>query len=302
MAQVSPQSLVVAVNPTSGKGKARRLGQETVDALRTRGFTVDAVVGQTDSELRAELRTRLDNPHRALIAVGGDGMVHTALQVLIDHPNTPLGIVPAGTGNDIARAVGMGDKLPQSAVDTIVHALETVPRPIDLGEARHGDTVTRFGAVYSAGFDALVNERANELRFPRGTSRYTVAMLLELSTLRPRSYTLTVDGEKYETEALLVAVANAESFGGGMRIVPDTPVDDGLLQVFTVSPLGRGSFVRLYPKVFSGSHVDHPAVDIRPARSVRVAVDDIVGYADGERVGALPVDIRVLPGILPVLA
>jgi diacylglycerol kinase (ATP) len=301
MAQASPQSLVVAINPTSGKGKAKKLGAAIVDQLRTRGFAVDVIARTTESELRAALRTRLVLPHRALIAVGGDGMVHTSLQVLVDHPDTPLGIIPAGTGNDIARAVGMDETKPLAAVDAIVRSLETGPRRIDLGEAQHGDTITRFGAVYSAGFDALVNERANQLRFPRGTSRYTVAMLLELSTLRPRAYRLSVDGEQYEQEALLVAVANAESFGGGMRIVPDTPIDDGVLQVFTVSPLSRASFVRLYPRVFSGSHVTHPAVTIRPAKNVRIDVEDIVGYADGERVGSLPVDIRVLPGILPVL-
>lgn len=302
MAQASPQSLVVAINPTSGKGKAKKLGKEVVDKFRTLGFDVDVIARNTESELRAGLHARLDEPHRALIAVGGDGMIHTCVQVLMNHPETSLGIIPAGTGNDIARAVGMDEVRPLSAVQAIVRGLEIGPRFIDLGEARHGDTITRFGAVYSAGFDALVNERANQLRFPRGTSRYTVAMLLELSTLRPRAYRLTVDGEQYDQEALLVAVANAESFGGGMRIVPDTPVDDGLLQVFTVSPLSRGSFVRLYPKVFSGSHVTHPAVDIRPARRVRIDVDDIVGYADGERVGSLPVEITVLPGILPVLA
>jgi diacylglycerol kinase (ATP) len=302
MTQASAQGVVVAINPTSGKGKAKKLGHAVVDRLRTLGFGVDVVARTTERDLREALRYRLENSHRALIAVGGDGMVHTCLQVLINYPDTPLGIIPAGTGNDIARAVGMDETQPLSAVDAISRALETGPRRIDLGEARHGDTITRFGAVYSAGFDALVNERANLLRFPRGTSRYTVAMLLELSTLTPRAYRLTVDGEQYEQEALLVAVANAESFGGGMRIVPNTAVDDGVLQVFTVSPLSRASFVRLYPKVFSGSHVTHPAVAIRPARSVRIEVDNIVGYADGERVGALPVDIRVLPGILPVLA
>jgi diacylglycerol kinase (ATP) len=302
MAQASPQTLVIAINPTSGKGKAKKLGEKAVDELQRLGLPVDVITRQTEAELQDALCARLDGPHRALLVVGGDGMVHTSLQVLAGYPDTPLGIIPAGTGNDIARAVGMDESRPFSAVDAIVRALETGPRRIDLGEAQHGDTITRFGAVYSAGFDALVNERANQLRFPRGTSRYTVAMLLELSTLRPRTYRLTVDGEHDEQEALLVAVANAESFGGGMRIVPDTPIDDGVLQVFTVSPLSRASFVRLYPTVFSGSHVTHPAVTIRPAKSVRIEVEDIVGYADGERVGALPVDIRVLPGILPVLA
>lgn len=295
-------ALVVAINPTSGKGKAASVGQEVVLRLREQGFPVDEIVGSDEADLQKCLAERLHEPHRALIAVGGDGMVHSAVQALMPFPETPLGIVPAGTGNDVARALGLSETDPLSAVGVIVAALERGPRRVDLGEMVHQGEVSRFAAVYSAGFDALVNERANRLRFPRGSSRYTVAMLLELSTLRPRHYRLVVDGEVVEREALLVAVANTESFGGGMRVVPDAPIDDGFLEVFTLAPLSRLTFVRLFPRVFSGTHVDHPAVSIRKARSVRIEVDDIVGYADGERGGPLPVDLRVLPGALPVLA
>ncbi len=301
-AETPDQSLIVAINPTSGKGKARGVGDDVVRLLSQRGIASQVITGDDEPSLRARLRDALHQPHRGLVVVGGDGMVHTCLQALIEFPETPLGIVPAGTGNDIARAVGVDQKNPLVAVGKIIDALGSGPRYIDLGEADHGGQLTRFGAVYSAGFDALVNERANRLRFPKGTSRYTVAMVLELATLTPRHYRLTIDGEPVEQEALLVAVANAESFGGGMRVVPDTPIDDGYLQVFMLAPLSRTSFVRLYPRVFSGQHVDHPSVTILPAKSVRIEVDNIVGYADGERVGALPVDIRVLPGALPVLA
>ena len=294
--------LVVGINPTSGKGKAESIASAAVADFRRLGVDVVEVVEGSDAELRRSLGEALALDHRALVVVGGDGVVHAALQVLQAFPHTPLGIVPAGTGNDIPRPIGLDETEPRSAVPRIIQALDAPPRFIDLGEAKHGDAITRFGAVYSAGFDALVNERANRLRWPTGPSRYTVAMLLELSTLTPRHYRLTIDGEVVEREALLVAVANAESFGGGMRIVPDTPIDDGLLQVFTVSPVSRLEFVRLYPRVFSGRHVTHPAVTIRPATEVRIEVEDIVGYADGERVGQLPVDLRVVAGALQVLA
>lgn len=303
MPRTTPDApLVVAINPTSGKGKAKALGEKTVQAFTDRGLSVRPVLQPTEPALRAELTRVLAQEHSGLVAVGGDGMVHTCLQVLADFPETPLGVIPAGTGNDVARAIGLDETHPLAALEGIVASLSDGPRFIDLGEADHGGSRTRFGAVYSAGFDALVNERANRLRFPKGPSRYTVAMLLELSTLRPRHYRVTIDGVTSDHEALLVAVANAESFGGGMRVVPDTPIDDGYLQVFLLAPLTRRSFVRLYPRVFSGQHVDHPAVSIIPAQSVTIEVDDIVGYADGERVGALPVTIRVLPGVLPVLA
>jgi diacylglycerol kinase (ATP) len=300
----SPQAsaLVVAINPTAQKGRARLLGREVVDSLRGFGFPVDVVSAESEAKLSRALTSRLDDPHRALITVGGDGIVHTALQVLADHPDTPVGVIPGGTGNDVARALGMTRGSPLEAVSLIVDALESPTRRIDLGEAVHGEVATRFAAVYSAGFDALVNERANRLRFPTGPSRYTVAMLLELATLTPRRYRLEIDGDVSECEALLVAVANAESFGGGMRVVPGTPIDDGLLQVFTLAPLSRLSFVRLYPRVFSGRHIGHPAISVTPARKVTIESADIVGYADGERMESLPVDIRVLPGALKVLA
>ena len=294
--------LVVAINPASGKGKALEVGRQAFSILRDQGHLVDSVMAESEVDLSQVLERRLEEPHRGLVVVGGDGVVHTAIQVLTPHPDAPLGIIPAGTGNDVARAIGLNDRNPLSALGPIIQCLSSPPRRIDLGEANHEGQLTRFAAVYSAGFDALVNERANRLRFPTGPSRYTVAMVLELSTLTPRHYRLTIDGVVVETDALLVAVANTESFGGGMRIVPDTPIDDGLLQVFIVSPLPRLQFVRLYPKVFSGRHVGHPAVTIRPARTVRIEVENIVGYADGERVGQLPVEIKVLPGALPILA
>ena len=159
-----------------------------------------------------------------------------------------------------------------------------------------------FACVLSAGFDALVNERANQIRFPKGRHRYTVALLIELAKLRPITYTLTIDGVEETGSYLLVAVANSQSFGGGMKVTPEASLVDGKLDVFTLDPLSRLAFLRIYPRVFKGLHVTDPRVHIRQARSVTVASEGVVAYADGERLEPLPLEVSVEPGRLAIYA
>uniref|UniRef100_UPI00135A1075 diacylglycerol kinase n=1 Tax=Agromyces humi TaxID=1766800 RepID=UPI00135A1075 len=191
---------------------------------------------------------------------------------------------------------------PAAATDALLAALDREPRRIDAGVIRHGDLRTWFASVVSAGFDAVVNERANRMTRPRGPSRYTLALARELATFRPRTYVITIDGVRREQRAMLVSVANNPSLGGGMRIVPHADLADGLLDVFIVHPLSRSALVRVFPKVFAGTHVDHPAVEFVRASRVRIEADDIVAYADGERIGRLPIEVDVVPGALSVFA
>jgi diacylglycerol kinase (ATP) len=163
-----------------------------------------------------------------------------------------------------------------------------------------------FAGVLAAGFDAVVNDRANGWAdgwgWPRGSVRYTLAVLRELPSFRQRDYVLELDGVRVETSAMIVAVANTPAYGGGMRVVPDAVPDDGLLDVLVAGPIRRAEFVRIFPRVFSGRHVDHPGVHLHRAVRVRISADGIVGYADGERVGPLPLDCEVVPGALRLLA
>jgi diacylglycerol kinase (ATP) len=245
---------------------------------------------------------------RALVVVGGDGMVHLGVNAVANTP-TALGVVPAGTGNDVARELGL-----PAEVATAVCAIAT---GVSHGRVRHVDAVRCtgrdgsrwFAGVLAAGFDAVVNERANAWadgwaggwRWPRGGARYTLAVLRELPSLRQRDYVLELDGVRVETSAVIVAVANTPAYGGGMRVAPGALSDDGLLDVLVAGPLGRAEFVRVFPRVFSGRHVDHPGVHLHRAARVRVWADGIVGYADGERVGPLPLDCEVVPGALRLL-
>jgi diacylglycerol kinase (ATP) len=159
-----------------------------------------------------------------------------------------------------------------------------------------------FAGVLGAGFDAVVNERANRWSWPRGRMRYNLAIARELPVFRPRDYELELDGVRHRTRAMLVAVGNGPSYGGGMQVVPDARLDDGLLDVMVLEPVSRLEFLRIFPRVYSGSHVSHPRVVLHRARSVRVEAAGIVGYADGERFGPLPLTSEVRPGALRLLA
>jgi diacylglycerol kinase (ATP) len=226
--------------------------------------------------------------------VGGDGLVNIALQV-VAGTDVPLGVVPAGTGNDIARALGLSLADPVAAVDLVVRG---ATRAVDLGRANG----RWFAGVLGSGFDSMVNERANRMSWPSGRSRYNLAILAELRTFRPVLYELVLDGETWTTEAMLVAVGNGPSYGGGMRVCPGARLDDGLLDITVLGPISKPEFLRVFPTVYKGTHVRHPAVTVRRARQVSLTSSGVTAYADGERVSVLPVTCDAVPDGMHVFA
>ncbi|MBT2499653.1 YegS/Rv2252/BmrU family lipid kinase [Agromyces sp. ISL-38] len=291
--------LLVAVNPAASFGRNRAVGPVVVERLTREGFEV-AMLREANFELlRREAESAFAHGTDGLIVVGGDGMVSLGVN-LVAQTGVPLGVVAAGTGNDLARGLGLPHDDPAEATEALLAALARPPVAIDAGVIRHGELRTWFASVVSAGFDALVNERANRMSRPRGASRYTIALVRELATFRPRTYTLTIDGVTRTQRAMLVSVANNSSLGGGMRIVPHADLTDGLLDVFIVHPLSRAGLIAVFPKVFAGRHTDHPAVEFVHAKHVRIEADDIIAYADGERIGPLPIDIDIVPGAVSI--
>jgi len=170
-------------------------------------------------------------------------------------------------------------------------------RTVDL--ARTGPTY--FLCVLSAGFDAIVNERANRMRWPRGQMRYNLATVAELRIFRPIPYVLELDGNSRSMDAVLVAVGNGPSFGGGLRITEGALLDDGLLDVVVFHPVTKPDLLRTYPRLFNGTHTTHPAYEHHRVREVSVAAPGIVAYADGERLGPLPVTVTAEPAALRAL-
>ncbi|WP_138946795.1 diacylglycerol kinase family protein [Plantibacter sp. M259] len=296
-----PRRIGVAINPTASFGSTRAVGPMVLDALEHAGHRAVRLQEQTVGQLRSSVQTAIEAGLDALVVVGGDGMVSLAVEAVRDS-GLPFGVVPSGTGNDIARGLGIPLGDPAAAIASLLRALEGEPRVIDAGTVTDGERTTWFVGAVSAGFDALVNERANRMRRPRGRSRYTIAILRELLALRPRRYELTVDGAPETVDAVLLAVANNTSIGGGMLIAPQADLADGRFDLFVVAPVSRFRFLRLFPKVFSGAHTDLDIVRLSRVRSVSIAADGITAYADGERIGPLPVTIDVVPGALRVLA
>ena len=278
------REIALLTNPTSGMGKGARARGAVLERLRGAGLTVRDLSGRDADEALDLARTAVGDGVEALVVLGGDGMVHLGIQAVAET-GTPLGIVPAGTGNDVARYFDLPRKDPVAAADIVVRG---TTRQIDL--ARSGSKY--FATVLCAGFDALVNERANRMTWPKGQMRYNLATLSELRVFRPLHYTLDLDGEQLTIEAMMVSVGNGPSFGGGLRITEGALLDDGMLDVVIIKPMSRGALVRTYPKLFSGTHVTHPQYEHHRVRTVTVASPGITTYADGERFGELPLTVE----------
>lgn len=262
--------------------------------LREAGFTVRERVGRNADEASEIARAAVAEGAEGLVVCGGDGMVHIAVQALANSATT-LGVIPAGSGNDVARYLGVPRSDPEAAADVVVASRR---RTIDLAKAGS----TYFVTVLAAGFDAKVTERANRMSWPRGQWRYNVATLAELRVFRPLSYSLELDGAARRVDAMLVAVGNGPSFGGGLRITEGAQIDDGWLDVVLIKPMSKLELVRTYPRLYTGRHVTHPQYEHHRVRRVTLAARDVVAYADGERIGPLPLTVDIAPRALGVWA
>ena len=292
------QRVTVLTNPTSGHGSAPHAAERAVAQLHKRGVDVVAIAGSDAEHARRLVEGALEKDMDALVVVGGDGIVSLALQVLAQG-DIPLGIIPAGTGNDHAREFGIPTGDPAAAADVIV---DGVVETIDLGRIKGADGTDKwFGTVMAAGFGSLVTDRTNRMTWPRGRMRYNLAMIAELSQLRLLPFRLTFDGRELVTELTMAEIGNTRSYGGGMLICPDADPADGLLDVTMVQSASRTRLIRLFPTVFKGTHVGLDEVSTARARMITVDSPGINAYADGEYVCPLPVEVSAVPGALRIL-
>jgi diacylglycerol kinase (ATP) len=291
---VTTPRIALLTNPAAGRGRGARTAAIAIPRLREAGFAVQHLVGRDGEDAARLARDAVAAGVERLVVCGGDGMVHLAVQELVGSQIT-LGIIPAGTGNDVARYLGISRTDPQRAADVVVGSHV---RTIDV--ARAG--ATYFVTVLAAGFDAAVNERANRLRRPKGQLRYARATLAELRSFRPLPYTLALDGQPRRLDAMLVAVGNGPSYGGGLRITEGAELDDGLLDVVLIKPMGRLDLARTFPTLYWAGHVRHRQYEHHRVREVTVAAPGVVAYADGERLGSLPMTVTAVPRALRVLS
>jgi diacylglycerol kinase (ATP) len=290
---------LLVFNPTAGGGRAGRLAPRVAERLTADGVEVSQHQTRSlqDARLAAcEAASSVD----AVVAVGGDGTVGACAAGLADAgpaARAALGVVPAGGGNDAARAFGLPARDPLAAAGLLTSLRR---RPADLA------TVAGRGYlnVAGAGFDAEVNRIANQrLGWAGNRPRYVGAVLAQLAVGRTARFRLALDGRPQELDGWLVAVANGPGYGGGMRVAPKASLADGLLDVVVIAGIGKLEFLRTFPKVFAGRHVEHPAVSVHRAATVELDADrPLHVYADGEPAGTLPATFEVRPAALAVLA
>jgi len=279
----------LVINPVSGQGKGTTVGTYVAGFLKQRSVDYTIVTGNSSIALMDHLQTFIEkNPEcEGVIAVGGDGLLHILLQRVVPA-QIPFTLIPAGTGNDFVRTLGWGLENVDMQLDTV---LTSKPTPIDLGLV-DGEW---FGAILSTGFDSVVNEKSNTMNWPKGPMKYNAAIAIELPRFKPRHYEIILDGRTLSTEAMLIAVANGRSYGGGMLVCPNASISDGYFDVMVLHPVTKLEFMKVFPRVFAGSHVTHSAVEILRSKTVRIE-SKAVAYADGERIGQLPVSAECISG------
>lgn len=279
----------IVINPTSGQGKGAEVGRAAVGYFGKHDLKYQIITGISAENVSRDLRSFLhaNQECEGVLCVGGDGLAHLVLQSVVPL-RIPFAVIPAGTGNDFVRAL----KWPLDDLENLLNIVTTQkPTPIDIGLV-DGEW---FGAVLSSGFDSVVNEKANSLKWPKGPSKYNLAIALELPRFKPSHFEINLDDRTLSTEAMLIAVGNGSSYGGGMRVCPNASLTDGLFDVMVLAPISKAEFIRVFPKVYSGDHVHHPEVSIYRSKKVKIN-SSAIAYADGERVGALPISAECVPG------
>jgi diacylglycerol kinase (ATP) len=279
----------IVINPTSGQGKGAELGKLVAGYFARNDLKYQIISGISAKNVLHDLKkfliSNLECP--GVISVGGDGLAHLVLQATVPL-GVPFAVIPAGTGNDFVRAL----KWPIDDLEGLLNKITTTaPQEVDLGLV-DGEW---FGAVLSSGFDSTVNEKANTLKWPKGPAKYNVAIALELPLFKPSYFQIEMDDQTINTDAMLIAVANGSSYGGGMQVCPDASLSDGLFDVMVLNPISKLEFIKVFPKVYKGAHVNHPEVNIYRTSKIRIS-SDAVAYADGERIGSLPVSAECVSG------
>lgn len=266
--------------------------ETVVDQLRSRGLDAELLEATSAAAAEGAAAEAVAAGAERIVAVGGDGLVRIALQAVAET-DVVLGLVPQGTGNDFARALGL---LGGSLDDRVSSALDPGV-PVDAMRTNHG----WVASVATMGFAGDVTARANGLRWPRGAQRYTVATLLQLPRLRTVTATVEIDGVVHDAPTTMMSIGNTSYFGGGMKTCPGVTPTDGRLEVVVIGDVGRGTFLRVFPTVFSGRHVRHRDVTVHSCTSVTIASDDdVLMWADGDELGPLPVTCEAVPGAVRV--
>ena len=283
---------LVLVNPSAGGGRVRGLLPELEQALRVHGLEYRMVM-TTSLEHGCEQARRAAEAGEVPVVMSGDGLIGQVGGVLAGG-EMPLGVIPGGRGNDLARVLGIPTDIPGA-----VELLAVAPtRRIDVGEVNG----KRFLGIASCGFDSEANRIANESRFG-GSLVYALAALRALIAWKPAIFTLELEHGTERMTGYTVAAANSKAYGGGMIAAPNAELDDGLLDVGVTGNVSKLRFVRGLSQIFKGEHLETLEVRVWRASTVRIGADrPFTVYADGDSIAELPATVRVMPRALSIIA
>jgi diacylglycerol kinase (ATP) len=296
--------LAVMMNKRAGVGRTERLATYVLESLERAGIEYSLVTGSSASDAIQNVTARIHD-FSSVLAVGGDGSVHTAAQVAHAH-GLPLGIIASGSGDDVARACGLPHgRSHEATIAAADHFIQSYLAK-DLTEIDALLATTCDGkqhtvlAVMSCGFDARVNANSSKMTYLRGTFRYVVAMLVTLSRFSPIRYSMILDGVSRNFSAMLVAIGNGSMFGGGMKVCPDAHVKDGYMDLLIVNKLSIPRFLAVFPRVFQGTHTSHEKVETLRGVNLHLDAQGEQIWGDGEYLGVSPVDVELQPNSIKI--
>ncbi len=282
----------VVINPFAGAGRALSYSKEVIKKLTDNGWEVESFCS-TSIENAQELASQAVDQNRIVIALGGDGLAGRLAGVVADKDGV-FAVLPGGRGNDFSTYIG----LKKNPIEAALQLLQAKPRRIDLGMIGQRS----FLGVSGVGFDAKVQQVAESSKAKLGGAIYAYAALKVIPKWRHINFYLDIDGQIISMKGWMVGVANSGVYGGGMKLVPDVKINDASLEVITISATSRMYFLRIFPKVFWGGHTKDPHVRIQHAAKVTISSDaSLIAYADGEKVGPLPISIGLHPKGLTML-
>lgn len=281
--------MMIIANPRAGHGRGRGGVGRLREAIRRRGLDCTTVITESPGHATELARRAADSAVPRVGVMGGDGTVSEAVQGLVGS-ETALAIIPLGTGNDVARSLGIPRGDLEAALDVAVHG---EPRAIDVGRERD----RHFVSVLGVGFPAIVAQEANSFTRLRGSAAFFVAVYKALHRLRAVPLTIELDGRAIDMECVAVMVQNTPFTGGGLKMAPDAEVDDGELDVVLVDDIGRFDLMVHFPRVYSGRHLEHPSFSAHRARAVTVrSPEPLPKMFDGDLCGRTPLEADVVRG------
>jgi diacylglycerol kinase (ATP) len=301
-------TVTLVVNPDASRGRAGRqlpgVATQLLDSMPGINLQVLQSTSFADARARCEQAVARARPSGqtgarpdSLLVMGGDGMMHLGLNACAGT-GVPLGLIPAGRGNDFCRGTGVPTGIPDAVRVIAQGHTDDVDLMAVEGDLNGGEVRRHVGSILSSGFDARVNAHVNQMSKNLGQLSYTWAALAELAVFEPLPYRMLIDGEPLEQTAMFVCVGNAGYFGGGMMGLVDADITDGLLDVTIINPVSRATLLRLLPRMFNGAYVSDPAVEMRRAREVVVDGDALLAMGDGEDLGRVPLKCSAAPGVL----